>query len=57
METLLKAIVETSSILEAGFLFMSKHFILYTLRINKYNLYSNNSIDINVLECVEKEEF
>ena len=39
------------SILVAGYLFMSK--IIYEITF----MCSNNSIEINLLECVEKEKF
>ena len=51
METLLRTIPESLFILVDGSLYMSMFFN------NNNRNYSNNSIEVNLLECSEKEEF
>lgn len=48
---MLKMIQDCSFILEDGYLFMSNISFIKTM------FYSNNSIEVNLLECVEKEKF
>ncbi len=58
METSRRVTAATSFTLEVGSLCMSKKLsICYFSFTITNNFYSNNSIDINLLEVVEKEEF